>query len=407
MKKVLLFLSMLLMTAMTNAQTIHWLTFIDTTDDNVGQIDVLGRKVLYGRYINLINAALASKGYTTNIQDYYGSRLSPENCKVAIQNLRCQPNDIIMFYYIGHGARAVNDNSTKYPQMCMGQNSAQRMIPLDWVYNQLKAKGARLSVVIGMCCNSENASVISKSSPGFSPNYGNTYMTDQEANRIQELCLNYKGNILVTSASPGQTSICTKSDLGVVDSYTTSLVYKFDELQKGAIEPSWDKLLASVRSDVNEVTESSQTPIFETHVAKVAAPQQATKKETAKQEEVEKPVSKEEENSSNESEAEKYIEEFFNKMATVYDYLADTNISEEDRIDVEQWFTRKYSEYFNEVKVLSQDNDFILDRCSFEDFNGRIATSRLIRKVAICGTLNGTNNKSVLLVKEIYKSKAQ
>ena len=59
MKKVIFLLSMLLMSAMTYAQTIHWLTFIDTKDENVGEIDILGRKVLYGRYINLINAALA------------------------------------------------------------------------------------------------------------------------------------------------------------------------------------------------------------------------------------------------------------------------------------------------------------------------------------------------------------
>lgn len=48
MKKVIFLLSMLLMSAMTYAQTIHWLTFIDTKDENVGEIDILGRKVLYG-----------------------------------------------------------------------------------------------------------------------------------------------------------------------------------------------------------------------------------------------------------------------------------------------------------------------------------------------------------------------
>lgn len=116
MKKILLTLSLLLITVMSQAQTIHWLTFIDTRDDRVGEVDVLGRKVLYGRYVNLINAALASKGYTAKIYDYFDTRLSPENCKAAIQNLRCQPNDIIMFYYIGHGGRALNDNSTVYPQ---------------------------------------------------------------------------------------------------------------------------------------------------------------------------------------------------------------------------------------------------------------------------------------------------
>lgn len=96
MRKFLLMLSLLLVTVVSQAQTIHWLTFIDTKDENVGEVDVLGRKVLYGRYINLVNAALASKGYTAKIYDYYDTRLSPENCKAAVQNLRCQPNDIIM-----------------------------------------------------------------------------------------------------------------------------------------------------------------------------------------------------------------------------------------------------------------------------------------------------------------------
>lgn len=190
MRKILLTLSLLLITIMSQAQTIHWLTFIDTRDDRVGEVDVLGRKVLYGRYVNLINAALASKGYTAKIYDYFDTRLSPENCKAAIQNLRCQPNDIIMFYYIGHGGRAINDNSTVYPQMCMGQSYDDKMIPLTWVYNQLKAKGARLNVVIGMCCNSETRGMTSKMAPSFSPNEGNTYMANEEAARIQELCLN-------------------------------------------------------------------------------------------------------------------------------------------------------------------------------------------------------------------------
>lgn len=55
MKKVIFLLSMLLMSAMTYAQTIHWLTFIDTKDENVGEIDILGRKVLYGRYPQIRN----------------------------------------------------------------------------------------------------------------------------------------------------------------------------------------------------------------------------------------------------------------------------------------------------------------------------------------------------------------
>ena len=57
MKKTALLTLALVLTIAAQAQTIHWLTFIDTTDDNVGRIDILGRQVLYNRFINVINAA--------------------------------------------------------------------------------------------------------------------------------------------------------------------------------------------------------------------------------------------------------------------------------------------------------------------------------------------------------------
>lgn len=162
-------------------------------------------------------------------------------------------------------------------------------------------------------------------------------------------------------------------------------------------------MLAETKSTVNEVTKNRQTPIFETHVTKVSAPQQPAQKEAPKQENVEKPTPKQKENSSEESTEEQSAQELFNKIATIYDYLADTSINEEDRIDMEQWFTQTYGTLFSEVKVLSQDNDYIIDRSTFEDFNGRVATSRLLRKVAVCGAIKGANGKLALAVKEIYK----
>ena len=46
MKKILLTACAALMCVFANAQTIHWLTFIDTTDPNVGRIDVYGRQII-------------------------------------------------------------------------------------------------------------------------------------------------------------------------------------------------------------------------------------------------------------------------------------------------------------------------------------------------------------------------
>lgn len=150
MKKIILAICILLSMGVAEAQTIHWITFIDTNDKNVGKIDVLGREVLYSHFVNEVNAALAPMGYSSDIQDFYGDKVTPENCKAAVELLRINtPDDIIVFYYIGHGGRPVTDMDYMmkhpYPQMCMQLKFPEsKYIPLEWVYQELSSKGAPL-----------------------------------------------------------------------------------------------------------------------------------------------------------------------------------------------------------------------------------------------------------------------
>ena len=104
MKKYMIIFLMLLGTMATQiqAKTIHWLTFIDTTDENVGEVDINTRKILYARWINLVNATLKEQGYNVNIIDIYGSKTSPENCKNIVNDLDCGSEDIVMFYSMCH-----------------------------------------------------------------------------------------------------------------------------------------------------------------------------------------------------------------------------------------------------------------------------------------------------------------
>lgn len=72
------------------AKTIHWLTFIDTMDSNVGEIDKSSRQLLYSRWIDLVNSTLKDNGYSVNIIDIYDSKTTPENCKTIVNNLNCK-----------------------------------------------------------------------------------------------------------------------------------------------------------------------------------------------------------------------------------------------------------------------------------------------------------------------------
>lgn len=386
LKKIMILLAIVLPT-MANAQTIHWLTFIDTTDKNVGQLDINGREVLYNHFVNVVNAAVKEKGYKSNIQDVYGSALTPQKCKDIITNLDVKPNDVIVFYYIGHGTHGEVSNDV-WPLMWMAQSDANKLIPLKWVHDQLKAKGAKLTATIGMCCNVYQP-IKRNSTPSFSVNYGNVYLTDVEKKSIQRMFLENKGDFLLSSASPGQSSSGGNTPLGPMDFFTCIMVKVFEECAyEGDLE--WNNLFSEVKEYINKVSKGDQTPIFVSNLTRAAAAQTAAP--AAEPVVVIPPAST----------SASIKQEWMNRIGVALDNLVDVRQKESARIaqasELEDIFT------FNAVvKVMSQDGNIVIDKSSADDFIGRLATSRILLKVIPVNVVVNGNKISELKVKEVYK----
>ena len=80
--------------------------------------------------------------------------------KNAIADLRCGPNDIVVVTYSGHGFSYSDDDQFPFPQLALWHGDAptkdflrQNSINLEEIYNLIRAKKARLNMVIGDCCN--------------------------------------------------------------------------------------------------------------------------------------------------------------------------------------------------------------------------------------------------------------
>lgn len=388
LKKIIILLAIVLPT-LANAQTIHWLTFIDTTDKNVGQIDKNGREVLYNHFINVVNAALTEKGYKTNIQDIYGTTLTPQKCKDIVSSINCAPNDIVVFYYIGHGTHGTVGGDV-WPMMFMAQDNPNYLIPLKWVHDQLKAKGAKLTATIGMCCNVYQG-INRTSTPSFGVNYGNTFLTDTEKSAIQQMFLENKGDFLLSSASPGQSSVGGNTPLGPMDLFTCVLVKNFEDCaSEGSLD--WNSLFSDVKAVVNEVTEGQQTPIFVANLSKATAT--PTPAPAAAPVVVTPPSSTPTSASTN--------QDLMNLVGIALDNLIDVRQSESARIaqasEIEKIFTSNAI-----VKVMGQDGNVVVDKSSADDFIGRLATSRILLKVTPVNVVLSGNKISELKVKEAYK----
>ena len=255
-----------------NASTIHWITFIDTDDPNVGELDKNARNLLYDRFIKVVNSELGQYGYDYKIYDYYSGNYTPQDCKRCISNLQCDTTDIIVFYHIGHGSRISKDKEhVKYPLMFF-DNEIRHGIPLSWVHKSLKEKNARLTFTISIASNRYielgGETDIAEASLPSVQNYKDTEgINSQYKSVIADAFLGYKGDVVICSASPEQDSWAAQTPFGSMDVFTYVFVSTFE----GALFDksfTWPKFLTKLSETTTEVTKDMpthgiQTPIYD------------------------------------------------------------------------------------------------------------------------------------------------
>lgn len=412
MKKVTFVLLCCCISFAMQAQTIHWLTFIDTNDANVGEMDKNAQALLFNRFRNVVNAALATYGYTADNQEYFGNQLTPHNCVKAIKSLKCNKDDIIFFYYIGHGTHAGKEKN-KFPQMLMGRDwdREREFIPLKWVGDTLKTMGARLCVTIGMCCNPiQIASAKDRptfSSSSFAYNTGNTYLSDQEVDRILSLFLESKGSIIQATASVGELSWgYAFKDMGRIDTFTRFLILQFDKMMKEGCTLTWNSFLSTIGNNVSSLQKEVvsmdprisvdaqqngyspyQTPFNEMDIVSCNRP---VIKETP---EPPKPDPKHDDDMT--------VEDLMEKCLS---YLANNNNPREKREEMAEEVKSLFASNAV-VKILSQDDDnYVVNRKNAKDYIDIISTSTILLNVNYVDMdFDSKGLIKVLKVKETYR----
>lgn len=397
MKKFAILLLMLLgiMTAQVQAKTIHWLTFIDTTDPNVGETDQNTRKILYARWIDLVNASLKEQGYDINIIDIYGSNTSPETCTRIINEFKCKPNeDIVVFYYVGHGTE--NTGTSKFPLMLMASNDVNKFIPHDWVHETLMKNHPRLTVTISMCCNARQGAP-GRIAPTFTPNYGNAYIDQAMSESIKKMFLDYTGDIKITSATPPESSWGCNSNIGLTDFFTLNLLIQFNEQLPQNSNPNWISMMEEVKKSVSRDVRTcepiqlrfpgtTQTPYWESNLSAASRPSitRPTPPDPNPTPKDDKTILKTE-------------------LDRVLSFISSTNVENAKRTEVAEKLESVFPSNLT-VRMMSQDGNIVVDKESISTFLGRISTSRLLKNVSVVDfDLDQDGEFTSLRVREVYK----
>ncbi|MBS4065144.1 MAG: caspase family protein [Chitinophagaceae bacterium] len=188
-----------------------------------------------------------------NIIKIEGNNYSRANVLKAINSIKApflKRGDIIVFYYTGHGFRTP-DKKTIYPMMDLRSNYEQKFmehyLSIDSVFNLIRAKGARMNLVMSDCCNWEPDMPL----PFVAPDVrARSSEAEWDVDKLKALFLNPKKiNILSAAAD--------KNQLAMSNAVAGSFFFKYfnesltAEIKKTNRNPtnllSWNTILSTTQ----------------------------------------------------------------------------------------------------------------------------------------------------------------
>ena len=221
-----------------------FLVLIANTEDNViGKTCEIDKNATYKTFSQV--AEFLGIQFVPKV--IFGKDFSKVNVDKAIDAIRPQPSDIVVFYYSGHGFANSNDGY-RYPYMDLRDKSFQMFggqytLNIEAVYQKIKSKGARLNLVFSDCCNNDPSQSSTTSSDAASTRSSSIGWTMENC---QALFMNPKPmSLLMTAASKGELSAGNPSDGGI-------FTFNFRESLEKFMGPffknvTWPTLLANAQ----------------------------------------------------------------------------------------------------------------------------------------------------------------
>ena len=177
-----------------------------------------------------------------------GDNYNKQNVEKALNNLNPDTTrDIIVFYFSGHGFRKPGDNRNGPWIDLRPKDDDTYMVNslhMESIYDIIKKKNARLSLVLADCCNK---AVESSNAIGQAPTRKKGLILNWSQANCQALFLNPKRTaILACGAGPGQLSACNP-EFGGFFSYFFKLSME-NHFSNFKTDVTWDKVFKDVVS---------------------------------------------------------------------------------------------------------------------------------------------------------------
>lgn len=234
----------------TSGVKLYLIAVSNTRDSTVGSLAVKDSQSVVQTFRDMATAAKIPPPFVITVSAGNFGKMAVD---AAINNIKPGKNDIVVFYYSGHGFRFAND-TVPFSRMSLRtdkkkQPLEQNNLSLDDVYKRLVSKQARFTLVLGDCCNT-----VVPTPPGLGSDLlrprrdGGRSVLQLNQEAFNALFLSpQRRSILVSSAEAGQKS-WGNEDIGSY--YTFCFMGQLKKwLYGGALNPTWPLLLKDTKDE--------------------------------------------------------------------------------------------------------------------------------------------------------------
>ncbi|MDD6002277.1 MAG: caspase family protein [Bacteroidales bacterium] len=234
MKKLFILASFICLCLEMTAQTMHTLIFINEQEkgrETDRQADMRKMK-------SFITDVAKRIGYTNDMRTHSGAEFTSEMVYSEINRLKVNYNDIVMFYYHGHGANASNNTyESKWPSMALADKSLEQSEVQKELERQCKQ--AKLVLCIADCCNR----YYYRQNPP-------SEMDTRTGDNIKKLFTNFNGQkfIVISASKPGQYGYSANTGSVFGDNLRNSINY----YASSSTNPTWESVLSKAQADTKK-----------------------------------------------------------------------------------------------------------------------------------------------------------
>lgn len=247
MNKIVILLLFLVCSINLYGQTMHSILFTNMEEQG-RELDRTAEMKQMTEFCMSIADAL---GYKHDLHCHSGVEFTSRMLEREIASLNVQENDVVIFYYAGHGCNWDDDD---WPHMAF----LDKQYWETTAYNKLKAvsKKAKLLLCIASCCNMDSEGR-RKESMQYAP-------IDKE--KAKKLFLGFSGQkaIIASSSIRGQYTYSWSSGMMLGSIYTISLRKTITDALSGIsnIELTWYGIFEATKQQTLAYTNNKQLPQY-------------------------------------------------------------------------------------------------------------------------------------------------